>query len=74
MSGDPFVVRYWLYTGGGTCADGQCVSVGSNDLAGRAAEDGVAIGVAVCFDEWSNGGDDGVSIFYNGETIWQNTR
>ena len=39
-----------------------------------AAEDGVAIGVAVCFDEWSNGGDDGVSIFYNGEAIWENTR
>ena len=59
-STDPFVVRYWLFTGQGTGADGQCVSVGSNDLGDRAGEDGVGVGVAVCFDEWSNGGDDGI--------------
>lgn len=70
---DPFVVRYWIFTGLGTGADGQCVSVGGNDLAGRAGEDGVSTGVAVCFDEWSNGGDDGVSIFFNGAVIWANT-
>eukprot|EP01044_Picomonas_judraskeda_P000480 COSAG03_NODE_21_length_21000_cov_26.440649_6_plen_1159_part_00 len=72
-SSDPFVVRYWLFTGEGTGADGQCVSVGSNDLADRAGEDGVGVGVAVCFDEWSNGGDDGVTIFYNGAAVFENT-
>ena len=34
--------------------------MGSDDLGDRAGEDGVGVGVAVCFDEWSNGGDDGV--------------
>jgi hypothetical protein len=26
----------------------------------------------VCFDEWANNGDHGVSIFYNGDMIWEN--
>ena len=34
-------------------------------------EDGVSQGVAVCFDEYSNGGDHGVSIFYDGATVWE---
>jgi hypothetical protein len=41
-----------MYTGGGDDggADGQCVSVGANTLAGRNGEDGVAEGLALCFD------------------------
>ena len=35
------------------------MNVGSNNLGGRVGEDGVNAGVAVCFDEWSNGGDHG---------------
>jgi hypothetical protein len=27
--------------------------------------------VALCFDEYSNGGDHGVSIFYNGVSVWE---
>ena len=56
-----FSVRYEMYTGDGTGADGQCVSIGANDLGGRVGEDGVGVGVAVCFDEYSNGGDHGAS-------------
>ena len=59
-------VVLWV-AGDGTGADGMCVSIGSNDLAGRNGEDGVAEGVALCFDEWANDGDHGVNIFYNGE-------
>ena len=59
-------VVLWV-AGDGTGADGMCVSIGSNDLAGRTGEDGVAEGVALCFDEWANDGDHGVNIFYNGE-------
>ena len=57
--------------GDGTGADGMCVSVGGNDLAGRPGEDGVAEGVALCFDEWANDGDHGVEIMYNGSPVWQ---
>ena len=66
-----FSVRYEMYTGDGSGADGQCVSVGANDLGGRNGEDGVSVGVAVCFDEYSNGGDHGISIFYNGEALFE---
>ncbi|MDA8532038.1 hypothetical protein N9K45_00270, partial [bacterium] len=69
---DDFSVQYSMYCGGGTGADGMCVNVGSNDMGGRVGEDGVSIGVAVCFDEWANNGDHGVSIFYNGGMIWEN--
>ena len=69
---DDFAVQFQMYCGGGTGADGMCVNVGGNDMGGRMGEDGVAQGVAVCFDEWANGGDHGVSIFYNGATIWEN--
>ena len=71
-STDRFQVQYSMYTGDGSGADGQCVNIGGNDLAGRVGEDGVAAGVAVCFDEWANNGDHGVSIFYNGGMIWEN--
>ena len=57
--------------GDGTGADGMCVSIGGNDLAGRPGEDGVAEGVALCFDEWANDGDHGVEIMYNGSPVWQ---
>ena len=70
-SDEALTLRYEMYTGDGSGADGQCVSVGANDLGGRNGEDGVGVGVAVCFDEYSNGGDHGISIFYNGETVWE---
>ena len=41
--------------------------VGQHD----ASEDGLAEGVSLCFDEWSNGGDHGVMLFYNGATFWE---
>ena len=28
-------------------------------------------GVALCFDEWANGGDHGVMMFFNGATVWE---
>ena len=67
----PITVRYQMYTGDGSGADGQCVTVGANSLGSRMAEDGVEEGVSLCFDEYSNGGDHGISIFYNGEVIWE---
>ena len=60
-----------FYCGDGSGADGLCVNVGGNDMGGRVGEDGVAKGVAVCFDEWANNGDHGVSIFYDGGMIWE---
>jgi hypothetical protein len=67
-----FSVQYSMYCGDGTGADGMCVNVGANDMGGRVGEDGVITGVAVCFDEWANNGDHGVSIFYNGGMVWEN--
>ena len=49
----------------------MCVNVGANTLGGRVGEDGVSVGVALCFDEWANGGDHGVMMFYNGATVWE---
>ena len=69
---DAFNVRFLMYCGDGTGADGLCVNVGGRDMAGRVGEDGVAQGVAVCFDEWANNGDHGVSIVYNGDFVWEN--
>ena len=46
------------------------MNLGGNDLGGRVGEDGVAEGVAVCFDEWANSGDHGVMIYYNTNQIW----
>jgi hypothetical protein len=54
---DPLTLRYEMFTGDGSGADGQCVNIGANDLGGRNGEDGVADGLALCFDEYSNGGD-----------------
>ena len=73
LSHDPgadfkMVVRYEMYCGDGTGADGLCVNIGGNDLGGRVGENGVTQGVAVCFDEWANGGDHGVAIYYNAGT------
>ena len=64
-------VRFEMYCGDGSGADGLAMNLGANTLSGRVGEDGVAQGVAVCFDEWSNGGDHGVMIYYNGATVWQ---
>ena len=88
LSHDPgadfkMVVRYEMYCGDGTGADGLCVNIGGNDLGGRVGENGVTQGVAVCFDEWANSGDHGVAIYYNAGTqgdgdtsragaIWEN--
>ena len=58
-----------MYTGDGSGADGQCVTVGANSLGSRMAEDGVEEGVSLCFDEYSSNGDHGVSIFYNSEVV-----
>ena len=49
----------------------MCVNLGANTLGGRVGEDGVAVGVALCFDEWANGGDHGVMMFFNGATVWE---
>ena len=69
---DGIVVRYQMYTGDGTGADGQCVNLGANDMGGRNGEDGVAVGVALCFDEWANGrAEHGIQIFYNGEMLFE---
>ena len=70
-SGD-FTAQFQMYCGDGTGADGLCMNLGANDLGGRVGEDGVAQGVAVCFDEWANGGDHGVQLYYDGEAIWEN--
>ena len=48
LSTDGLIVRYQMYTGDGTGADGQCVNVGANTLGGRYGEDGVSEGVAIC--------------------------
>ena len=40
-------------------------------MGGRVGEDGVATGVALCLDEWANGGDHGVAIYYDGAAIWE---
>jgi hypothetical protein len=60
---DRIHVQFSLYVGDGTGADGTCVNIGANDLGGRYGEDGVAQGLALCFDEWANGGDHGITIF-----------
>ena len=64
-------IRFEFYCGDGTGADGLCMNLGSNNLGGRVGEDGVNAGVAVCFDEWANGGDHGVMMYYNMQNIWQ---
>jgi len=60
-----------FYCGDGSGADGLCVNIGGNDMGGRVGEDGVATGVALCLDEWANGGDHGVAIYYDGAAIWE---
>ena len=65
---EAFTVGFLMYCGDGTGADGLCVNIGGNDLGGRVGENGVTQGVALCFDEWANGGDHGVAIYYNAGT------
>ena len=67
---DTISVTFDMYCGDGSGADGMCVNIGKNSLDGRVGEDGVATGIALCFDEWANGGDHGVMMFYNGQTFW----
>ena len=72
LTTDGIIVHYQMYTGDGTGADGQCVNIGANDMGGRNGEDGVAVGVALCFDEWANGrAEHGIQIFYNGEMLFE---
>ena len=52
------------------CTNGMCMNFGGNNLGGRVGEDGITEGVAVCWDEWSNGGDHGAMIYYNTNQIW----
>ena len=72
LSTDGIIVRYQMYTGDGTGADGQCVNIGANDMGGRNGEDGVAVGVALCFDEYANSdAEHGIQIFYNAEMVFE---
>jgi hypothetical protein len=80
---DTINVRYEMYTGDGSGADGLCMNLGAGDMGGRYGEDGVAVGFALCFDEWSNSanhgghndeagdnGDHGVVMFFNGDNMF----
>ena len=50
----------------------MAVNIGANDLQDRNGEDGVADGIAVCFDEWANSdAEHGIQIFYNGEMLFE---
>ena len=69
---DEINVAFQMYTGDGNGADGLCVNLGNNNMGGRAGEDGVAVGISLCFDEWSNGNNEhGVMMVYNGGNIWE---
>merc|ERR1711969_169545 len=59
---DRITVQFEFYCGDGSGADGLCMNFGGNNLGGRVGEDGITEGVAVCWDEWSNGGDHGAMI------------
>jgi hypothetical protein len=64
---DNLAITFQMLTGGGSGADGMCMNLGGNSLGGRYGEDGVSVGLAVCFDEWSNGNHEhGVMMFWNG--------
>ena len=61
-------------------ADQQLMTLAKGDIVAvkcpqskryTADEDGVPNGVALCFDEYANGGDHGISIFYNGAAVWE---
>eukprot|EP01051_Picozoa_sp_SAG22_P004210 SAG22_NODE_220_length_14862_cov_73.769424_1_plen_1257_part_10 len=80
---DDINVAFDMYTGDGNGADGLCMNLGAGDMGGRYGEDGVAVGFALCFDEWSNGahhgghndeagdnGDHGIIMFQDGQNAW----
>jgi hypothetical protein len=59
-------VKFDMYVGDGSGADGLCATLGGNSLGNRVAENGVTEGISFCFDEWSNGNaESGIKIFYN---------
>jgi hypothetical protein len=66
-SSEEVTVRFEMYVGDGTGADGMCVNIGGNSMFSRTlgreryGENGVPQGVALCFDEYSNTGDHGVA-------------
>ena len=65
-----FSVRFELYVGDGSGADGVCVNIG-DPSPGGVAEEGVAASVSLCFDEYPNGdNENGVDMFVNGAVVW----
>ena len=79
---DPFSASFEIYIGAAGYdgdvtlgADGLCMNLGGGPglaaLGGRVGEDGVNVGVAVCFDEYANSNHEhGFFIHYNGEEIF----
>ena len=68
---DRININFDMYTGDGSGADGLCVNLGNNNMGGRNGEDGVAVGFALCFDEWANGDDHGVHMFQDGTIAFE---
>ena len=68
-----FVVRFEMYVGDGNGADGLCVNLGDpSPTRTGVAEEGVAVGVSLCFDEHPNSSfEHGVDLFVNGLAVWQ---
>lgn len=67
---DDVNIKFSMYCGDSSGADGLCVNLGANTMGGRVGEDGVAQGVALCFDACANGADHGVQVFYNGGLLF----
>jgi hypothetical protein len=66
-----FAVQFEMYVGDGNGADGMCVNLGDQSPA-SVAEDGVAMGVSLCFDEHPNAAfENGVDLFVNGVAVWE---
>ena len=64
-------VRFEMYVGDGSGADGMCVSLGDQTPAG-VAENGVALGVSLCFDEFPNSSfENGVDLFVDRAVVWE---
>lgn len=68
---DVFTVRFEMYVGDGNGADGMCVNLGDQSPAST-AEDGVATGVSLCFDEHPNSDfENGVDLYVDGVVVWE---
>lgn len=68
-----FIVRFEMYVGDGNGADGMCVNLGDPSPTRRGiAEEGVAVGVSLCFDTHPNSpSEHGVEMFVGGSAVWQ---